>query len=291
MVGATFPILLLMFAAAAIAGAHDLLSALLGPRLRTRAKLGTYESGMPLLDASRKRMSIQFFVVAMVFILFDVEIAFLYPWALVFRDGGLAALRRDGRLPRRARGRLRLHLEEGGLRLVSHRRYSSRRRASPVVFPPEARERIEKILERYPTKQAALLPVLWVAQETWGWISREAAEEVGRILELPPAHVDGVLTFYTMYNLRPAGQHLLQICTSISCHLAGAGDLVARCRKRLGIDLEETTPDGRFTLVEVECIAGCDRAPSMMVNDTYHEPMDEKALDALLDGLAGGERA
>lgn len=170
---------------------------------------------------------------------------------------------------------------------MSHRRYAVEEAGEPRVFPEEARERIEKILRRYPTKQAALLPVLWVAQETWGWISKEAAEEVGRILELPPAHVDGVLTFYTMYNLRPTGRHLLQFCTSISCHLAGAGRLVDRCRKRLGIDLEETTPDGRFTLVEVECIAGCDRAPSMMVNDTYHEPMNEKKLDSLLDGLTG----
>jgi NADH-quinone oxidoreductase subunit E len=146
--------------------------------------------------------------------------------------------------------------------------------------------RIEQILKRYPTRQAALLPVLWVAQETWGWISREAAEEVARLLELPPSHVDGVLTFYTMYNLRPAGKHLLQICTSISCHLAGAESLVAHCSRKLGIGLEETTPDGRFTLVEVECIAGCDRAPSMMVNDKYHEPMDEKALDSLLERLS-----
>jgi NADH-quinone oxidoreductase E subunit len=156
----------------------------------------------------------------------------------------------------------------------------------PRVFPPEALARIDRILARYPTRQAALLPVLWVAQETWGWISREAAEEVARLLGLPPAHVDGVLTFYTMYNLAPPGRHLLQFCTSISCHLAGAEKLVDRCRRRLNIDVEETTPDGKFTLVEVECIAGCDRAPSMMVNDEYHEPMNEQKLDRLLDELS-----
>lgn len=155
----------------------------------------------------------------------------------------------------------------------------------PAEFPAPARERIDRILSRYPTKQAALLPVLWVAQETWGWISREAAEEVARILELPAAHVSGVLTFYTMYNLEPVGRHLLQFCTSISCHLAGAERLVEHCRKRLGIGLGETTPDGKFTMVEVECIAGCDRAPSMMVNDVYHEPMDESKLDALIGNL------
>ena len=169
---------------------------------------------------------------------------------------------------------------------MSGRRYSVAEAGRPAVFPPEALARIEKILSRYPTKQAALLPILWVAQETWGWISKEAAEEVARIVEVTPAHVDGVLTFYTMYNLRPVGKNLLQICTSISCHLAGADRLIERCRERLGVNLEQTTPDGKFTVIEVECIAGCDKAPSLMVNDTYHEPVDEKALDALLDKLS-----
>ena len=170
---------------------------------------------------------------------------------------------------------------------MSHTRYRVDEAGEARAFPQEAMARIEKILTRYPTKQAALLPVLWVAQETWGWISKEAAEEVARILDLPPSHVDGVLTFYTMYNVRPVGQHLIQVCTSISCHLAGAGSLVEHCKKRLGVGLEETTKDGRFTLVEVECIAGCDKAPSLMVNDAYHEPMDTTKLDDLLDRLSG----
>lgn len=168
---------------------------------------------------------------------------------------------------------------------MTGRRYGVESAGRAAEFPPEARERIDRILARYPTKQAALLPILWVAQETWGWVSREAAEEVARIVEVPPAHVSGVLTFYTMYNLAPVGRHLLQFCTSISCHLAGAGDLLEHCRRRLGIDMGQTTPDGRFTLTEVECIAGCDRAPSMMVNDAYHEPMDAPKLDALLERL------
>lgn len=168
---------------------------------------------------------------------------------------------------------------------MTHVRYTLQSSGRPAEFPPEARERIDRILTRYPTKQAALLPVLWVAQETWGWVSREAAEEVARLLEISPAHVSGVLTFYTMYNLRPVGRHLLQFCTSISCHIAGAGQLLDHCRNRLGIDLGQTTEDGRFTMVEVECIAGCDRAPSMMINDAYHEPMDAARLDALLNDL------
>jgi NADH-quinone oxidoreductase subunit E len=169
---------------------------------------------------------------------------------------------------------------------VSHTRYRVEEAGEPRRFPPEAMARIEKILTRYPTRQAALLPVLWVAQETWGWISKEAAEEVARVLGLPPSHVDGVLTFYTMYNLRPVGRNLLQVCTSISCYLAGADGLIAHCRRKLGIRPEETTPDGKFSLVEVECIAGCDKAPSVMVNDTYFEPMDVEKFDSLLDRLA-----
>lgn len=169
---------------------------------------------------------------------------------------------------------------------MSHTRYHIEAAGDPRKFPAEAMARIEKILKRYPTKQAALLPVLWVAQETWGWISKESSEEVARILDLPASHVDGVLTFYTMFHLRPVGKNLLQVCTSISCHLLGAEALVEHCGRKLGIRVEETTGDGKFTLVEVECIAGCDKAPSMMVNDKYYEPMDEKKLDQLLDRLA-----
>ena len=169
---------------------------------------------------------------------------------------------------------------------MSHTRYHIEAAGEPREFPPEAMQRIEKLLKRYPTKQAALLPVLWVAQETWGWISKESSEEVARVLGLPASHVDGVLTFYTMFNLRPVGKNLLQVCTSISCHLLGAEALVEHCGRKLGIGVEETTKDGKFTLIEVECIAGCDKAPSMMVNDKYFEPMDEKKLDQLLDRLA-----
>jgi NADH:ubiquinone oxidoreductase subunit E len=95
-----------------------------------------------------------------------------------------------------------------------------------------------------------------------------------------------VLTFYTMYNLNPVGRSLIQVCTSISCHLAGAEELLDHCRRRLGVELEETTADGKFTVVEVECIAGCDKAPSIMVNDTYHEPVDLPRLDRLIDELS-----
>jgi NADH:ubiquinone oxidoreductase subunit E len=264
-------------------GGHDPApERLLGPKLRTRRKLETYESGVPLIDASHKRLSIQFFVIAMVFILFDVEIAFLYPWALVFKDGRLAALRRDVSLPGDPGGRLRLHLEEGSASTGEPHPLSRRGAGEPRTFPPEAMARIEKILSATRPSRRALFRPLGRAGDLG--LDLEGGGRGGRADPGAAAsHVDGVLTFYTMYNLRPSAS------TSADLHVdllppRRRGALVEHCARRLGIGLEETTRDGKFTLVEVECIAGCDRAPSMMVNDTYHEPMDEKKLDALLDG-------
>jgi len=164
-------------------------------------------------------------------------------------------------------------------------RYASRESGEPFAFTADESREIDRLLEKYPTKQAALLPVLWIVQGRAGWIPREAVDVVAARLELTTAFVDGVLTFYTMYNLDPVGKYDLQFCTSISCHLNGADDLLDHCRRKLGVDVGETTPDGRFTITEVECIAGCDRAPSMQVNDKYYEPMTPERLDALLAEL------
>jgi len=165
-------------------------------------------------------------------------------------------------------------------------RYASRASGTAFAFTPDERREIERLLTKYPTKQAALLPVLWIVQGRLGWIPREAVDAVAELLGLSAAFVDGVLTFYTMYNLDPVGRYDLQFCTSISCHLNGADALLDHCRRKLGIDVGETTADGRFTITEVECIAGCDRAPSMQVNDRYYEPMTPEKLDALLSDLS-----
>ena len=165
-------------------------------------------------------------------------------------------------------------------------RYASHASGVPFEFASEDRREIDRLLTKYPTKQAALLPVLWIVQGRLGWIPREAVDAVAELLGLSTAFVDGVLTFYTMYNLDPVGRFDLQFCTSISCHLNGADALLDHCRRKLGIDVGETTADGRFTITEVECIAGCDRAPSMQVNDRYYEPMTPEKLDALLSDLA-----
>ena len=155
-----------------------------------------------------------------------------------------------------------------------------------LSFSSEAHSELERLLSRYPTKQAALLPTLWLAQREWGWISREAVDYVATVLDLSPAFVWGVVTFYTMYNRAPVGRHLIQVCTSISCHLNGAGEVYAECRRRLG-DLKpgETTPDGKFTVVEVECLAQCDKAPAVMVNDDDHFVITKDKLEAFLGSL------
>lgn len=155
-----------------------------------------------------------------------------------------------------------------------------------LSFSPETKAKLEKLLKRYPTKQAALLPVLWLAQGEWGWISREAVDYVAAQLDLSPAFVWGVVTFYTMYNRAPVGTHLIQVCTSISCHLAGAEEVYAECRRKLG-DLKpgETSADGKYTVIEVECLAQCDKAPAVMVNDDDHLVITKEKLDDFLKGL------
>ena len=155
-----------------------------------------------------------------------------------------------------------------------------------LSFSATAEERFQKLLTRYPTKQAALLPTLWIAQGEWGWISREAVDYVASRLGLSSAFVWGVVTFYTMYNRAPVGKHLIQVCTSISCHLNGAEEVFHECRRKLGgLKPGETSADGKYTVVEVECLAQCDKAPAVMVNGDDHERITLDKLDAFLAEL------
>ena len=151
----------------------------------------------------------------------------------------------------------------------------------------ENKKEIEDILTRYPTKQAALLPVLHVAQKEFGWISPEAMELVAQELNLSTAHVYGVVTFYTMYNRQPVGKYHLQVCRTLSCAMMGSQKIVDYLKKKLGIELRETTPDKKFTLSEVECLASCGTAPAMMVNEKYFENLTEEEMDRILKSLEG----
>ncbi len=149
----------------------------------------------------------------------------------------------------------------------------------------ENKAEIADILTRYPTKKAALLPVLHVAQKEFGWISPEVMEMVAQELEISTAHVYGVVTFYTMYNRQPVGKYHLQVCRTLSCAMMGSDKITSHIKKKLGIEIGETTADKRFTLVEVECLASCGTAPAMAINEKYFENLTEAEIDKILDGL------
>ncbi len=163
-----------------------------------------------------------------------------------------------------------------------------RRMGTPVTFSEEEEKQASWLFTRYPTKQAAILPLLWMIQEKHGWIPEEAVALVAGRCDVPPSHVYGVVSFYTMFNREPKGRFHLQICSNLSCQLMGAEHLIDCLRRKLGIDFKETTQDGLFSLDEVECLAACEMAPVIQVNDRFVGPLDEEKLDRLLDELRAG---
>jgi len=145
--------------------------------------------------------------------------------------------------------------------------------------------RIAQLLPRYPIKKAALLPVLHLVQYERGLIGPEEEAAVAELLDLRLIEVREVVTFYTMFRQRPVGRHFLQICSNLSCTLRGGDRLLDHLRKRLGIEPGETTPDGRFTLTEVECLGACDESPCLMIGDVRHSGLTPDSLDAILREL------
>jgi NADH-quinone oxidoreductase E subunit len=155
----------------------------------------------------------------------------------------------------------------------------------PLELSQQARQRIAAVRARYPEAQAACLPALWIAQEELGHVPDEAVALVARELGLSEAHVYGVVTFYTMYLRQKPGTFLIQLCTNVACWANGAYDLLAHLEERLRIKCGETTPDGLFTLLEVECLAACGQAPTMLVNDTYYYDLTRDKVNTLIDEL------
>ncbi|MBY0369855.1 NADH-quinone oxidoreductase subunit NuoE [bacterium] len=141
---------------------------------------------------------------------------------------------------------------------------------------------MDKLLPRYPTKQALLLPALHEAQEETRWLSSEVMAEIAAYLDMHPAKVREVASFYTMYNLQPVGKYHVKLCTNAACMLRGADKLLERCEAKLGIRCGETTADNRFTLMEEECLGACGTAPAMMFNDDYVENLTPAKIDELL---------
>ncbi len=159
-----------------------------------------------------------------------------------------------------------------------------------LKFSDAALKEYHDLLGRYPTRQAALLPALWIAQREFGWLSEEAQAYVARLMEIPPAHVRAVVSFYTMFHRKPVGRYLLDVCTNLSCRLRGADKIVDCIRGRLGIGFGETTADGKFTLGSVECLASCGTAPMLQLNqDAYFENLTEASTLKLIDELAARE--
>ena len=152
-------------------------------------------------------------------------------------------------------------------------------------FTPALKKRIEDIASRYPTPQAALLPVLHLVQRDTGFLSAEEERAVASLLGLAPIKVREVVTFYTMFTRKPLGRFHLQVCSNLSCSLAGGESLLEHLQGKLGIKPGETTPDGKFTLTEVECLGACEQAPCLMINFDYYGSLNPERIDRILNEL------
>ena len=154
-----------------------------------------------------------------------------------------------------------------------------------VTFSPTQLAEVRRLQSLYPDRRGALLPVLHMAQETFGWVSLEVEEYVAGLFDLSAAHVHEVVTFYTLFFQRPRGRHVVAVCHNLSCHLAGAQDILAHVKRRLGIEVGETTDDGRVTLQAVECLCACEAAPMAQVDDRYELDLTPEKVDRILEGL------
>jgi NADH-quinone oxidoreductase E subunit len=165
--------------------------------------------------------------------------------------------------------------------------------AEAPLFEGPYKDRFEKILTRYPNKQAALLPTLGLAQEVRGHVSPQTMDRVAELLGLSPAYVRGVTTFYTMYNKRPVGRFLIQVCTNISCNLCGADDVMEAFLRYTDTEMGETSEDGYFTVVEAECLAACGFPTCVQINSRYYENVTPADVPKIIEHLkaeeAGGE--
>jgi NADH-quinone oxidoreductase subunit E len=152
-----------------------------------------------------------------------------------------------------------------------------------MKFSEEFETRFAEMVQHYPTKRSALVPTLLYAQDEVGYLSDEAIAEIATRLELSVLEVRNVLSYYSMLTTKPRGKYNVQVCTNIACMLKGGEELLHHCAKRLGVGHKGTTPDGVFTLEEVECIGACSWAPAIQVNYDFHENLTVDKLDQVLD--------
>ena len=168
------------------------------------------------------------------------------------------------------------------------------------AFTKANMKKVEEIISLYPKgrQKSGVMPLLDLAQRQMakdgakaeppygGWIPRAAMDHIAEILEMPPIKVYEVATFYSMYNLAPVGKHLVQVCTTTPCWLNGSDGIVKSCKKHLGIGMNETTKDGKFSLMEVECLGACVNAPMVQINDDFYEDLTEETMKEVLDLLS-----
>jgi NADH-quinone oxidoreductase subunit E len=150
------------------------------------------------------------------------------------------------------------------------------------MLSAEEKKEIEAEFPRYERKRAACVEALKIIQRHRGWVSDEALVEIAEFLEMGPAELDAVATFYNLIFRRPVGRHVILVCSSVTCWIMGYEDILAHLKKRLGIDLGETTADGLFTLLPVVCLGACDQAPVMMIDDTLYGNLDPAKIDEIL---------
>ena len=163
----------------------------------------------------------------------------------------------------------------------------------PFAYTAERRARFDAIVQRYPPdrKRSVVLPALYLVQDQLGYITANAMRYVAGLLEITPADVEDVVSFYTMFYTEPVGRFVLQVCRTLSCAINGAERVTEEIAAKLGIEPGQTDPSGTFTMLEVECLGACDRAPVVMVYDAWHECQKPEDVGRLIDGLRSGTEA
>jgi NADH dehydrogenase (ubiquinone) flavoprotein 2 len=180
-----------------------------------------------------------------------------------------------------------------GDKLVLHRNTSDNDVKGKWTFNDANKKRLQEIIKQYPPqyKKAAVIPALDLAQrQNDNWLPIAAMNHVAEVLDMPPMRVYEVATFYTMFNREKVGKYFIQVCTTTPCELCGASDVVKTITSHLGIGLNETTRDGLFTLVEVECLGACVNAPMMQINDDFYEDLSDASTREILDALRQGKK-
>ncbi len=178
-------------------------------------------------------------------------------------------------------------LEMGAIHSSEHAEHAARPYSPIFGAGGKRRAELDELLTRYPTRMAGLLPALWMVQEEHGWVSSEGMSEVAEVLELTPAYVKGVVTFYTMYHQHPVAKHFIQVCTTSPCNVSGAEDVVNALLKETGCgELGVASPDNRFQVIEVECLGACGFVTPLMVNEKFIESVTPETVPALLASLS-----